>query len=59
MDAGAINELIGSRGRRGVTIWKDPEDDRPPNALPSLVILLIRSISRYYRDNEYPEAIMI
>ena len=31
----------------------------PSNALPSLVILLIKSISRYYRDNEYLEALMI
>jgi hypothetical protein len=29
------------------------------SALPSLVILLIKSISRYYRDNDYLEALMI
>ena len=38
MEEGAINKLIGSRGRRGVTIWEDlkvaiwenSEDDRLP-----------------------------
>ena len=29
------------------------------NTLPSLVILLIKPISRYYCDNEYLEALMI
>ena len=33
MDEGVIDKLIGSRGRRGVTIWEDSEDDRPPQRL--------------------------
>jgi hypothetical protein len=30
MEEGAINKLISSRCRRGVTIWEDSEDDRVP-----------------------------
>jgi hypothetical protein len=33
VDEGAIDKLIGSRGRRGVPIWEDSEDDRPPQRL--------------------------
>jgi len=33
MEEGAIDELIGSRGRSGVTIWEDSEDDRLPQRL--------------------------
>ena len=33
MDEGAIDELIGSRGRRGLTIWEDFENDRHPQRL--------------------------
>jgi len=33
MEEGAINELISSRGRRGVTIWEDSEDNHLPQHL--------------------------
>ena len=33
MEEGAIDELIGSGGRRGVTIREDSEDDRLPQHL--------------------------
>ena len=33
MEKGAINKLISSRGKRGVMIWEDSEDDRLPQHL--------------------------
>ena len=33
MEEGAINQLISSRGRMGVMIWEDSEDDRLPQHL--------------------------
>ena len=59
MEEGAIDELIGSRGRKRGTIGRTPRTIASLNTLPSLMILFIKSISRYYRDNEYPEALII
>ena len=33
MEERAINKLISLRGRSGVTIWEDSEDDRLPQHL--------------------------
>ena len=33
MEEGAIDELIGSRARRGVMIWEGSKDDRLPQHL--------------------------
>ena len=56
MEEGAIGELIGSRGRREVTTWEAPRTIASLNALLSL---LIKLLSRYYRDNECLETLMI
>ena len=53
MEEGAINKLIGLKGRR------TPRTIAPLNTLPSLVILPIKLLSRYYRDNEYLGVLMI
>jgi hypothetical protein len=33
IEEGTINGLISSRGRRGVTVWEDSEDDTLPQHL--------------------------
>ena len=57
MDEGAIGKLIGSGGRRVRRFERTPRIASQRFAEPGDIA--IKSISQYYRDNEYLEALMI
>ena len=59
MDEGAIGKLISSRGRRVGRFRKTPRTIASPQRLAEPGDIAIKSISQYYRDNEYLEALMI